>query len=156
MPVADAPRSVPRSEYLLALKVCAAFDGQCPKDGFEFVRVLPGFGAGARAAAQWACKLGASDKSGGAPQNFVVALGSLQEEVRRAVFRSRLFARKVQRWHICLGLKMRARLLSPLGRPVCPWEIGCSARRTARGPLNCRAKASVRKQCRICEKRQNR
>ena len=56
-------------------EVRAAFDGQGPKDSLEFARALSGFGAGARAAAQWANKLGAPNESGRVLQNSVGAAG---------------------------------------------------------------------------------
>ena len=117
VPSAGVLRFVSSSELLPALKKArAAFDGQGPKGGFEFARVLAGFGARACTRAQWVNKLGAPNESGRVLQNFVYASGSLEEKARKAVFLRRFLARTAQRRYNGLGLKMRATRVSAPGK----------------------------------------
>ena len=45
-------------------------------------------------------------------QNYAFTFDYLQERVRGAAFRRRVLARKLQRWFMGLGLKMRQALAS--------------------------------------------
>ena len=81
------------------------------------VLALSGFAPSAHAADQWARDKGVSDESGRAPQNSVVAMGSMQEEGRGAAFQRRILAPKLQRWYVGFCLKMREALVSALGQP---------------------------------------
>ena len=104
--------SSPPSKCISAPK--KARNGQGPKDGLGLIRIMTGFGTSARAAARRALQMGASDESGRALQYFASSSSSMQELVRKAVFRRRLLARKVRRVYIGLGLKMCASLASLL------------------------------------------
>ena len=118
VPAADELRFVPPPAYLKVLqKVRAAFDVPGANEGFELVRVIPGFPPSSRAAAQRAHDKGVPDGSGRALQNYVFKSVYLQEEVRSAAFQLSIPAHKLQRGRVCLGLQMCETLVSILQQP---------------------------------------
>ena len=110
-PSADVLRFVPPEAYLTVRQnVRSAFDGRGAHEGFELARALSGFDPGTLAVALRNTPRDASDESGRMIQNCAFAFDYSQEKVRSAVCQRRAPRRKLRRWRIGLGLRMRQTL----------------------------------------------